>query len=318
MIRRATITLLVLLSLLACKRNELNKTEGESQEFKADNLEQEAKVDNIGKEKSEPVEVKRKVKRERVEQSYFKEHNRVEAKDLPELSMLIFGIPYKVDIPETEERALYLDGLFNQTLYILNISEEIETLNLSATDPVGKVYSKILKKGKRDFSFENRDHGDGTKLETPAVTINFNPLAAFDNGIWTIEAFINDNQADIIRLKAKITPDSISVTPVKEPNPFDYDSSETFKSGETIYIFGNNEEPDSEITVALYHITNKINEKNESILEAFIATKVTTDSKGKYSLELVVGDDMPKGGYKVAHGKVIDGVNEFEAYINIE
>lgn len=310
---------LILILIMATSCNKTEKKRAERNAGRAINVET---VESKGeKGKSQPLKAAAKKSTlyesvQMVSESYFKNHNKLDRTKLPELSMPIFGVPEIIEIPETEERTLYFDE-FSNTILLLNIDEPVERVTVTALTPRGKVYKKILNAKKREFNLIKYDKSRGKKLETPAIVFPFHPLAAFDRGLWTIETYLNYSENEKMKLEVEITPASLSITPVKTPNPYDYNSSGLFKRGQTIYLFGNNEEPGSEITVALYRITDRFNEKNEAILAPFIATKTTSDSKGKFSLELIIGDDMEKGEYKLAYGITIDGVDMFGPHINV-
>jgi hypothetical protein len=245
-------------------------------------------------------------------------YTEMDVSNLPELSQLIFGIEPTFTIPDTKEKKMIFDELSKQIL-VLNFIIPNESIKIIAKDPDGEIFSKEIFKDKEYYYLINSDPVTRKPLEYPILSFYFNNQSCFNKGNWEVTVIV-DKSYDM-KLSSTIcfpiiTP---SVLNKEKINPFDSpENSMSFSYDDTMYIYGTNEKPNNVILVALYMDSQKINDKNESILIPVVCFKVKTDNQGNYKIKYIVSDKLPKGNYSLAAGEKIRNVYPFEGHFIIK
>jgi hypothetical protein len=238
--------------------------------------------------------------------SYFEKADGSKLGPLPYLNMAITGIEMPFDIPSRDGFKAHYDLLNNYLLLETDkpISGPIE---LRAVDPMGAAF-----RGKPTYRLHS-GNDEGHLYSKPVIGFSFKPPASTYAGAWRFELLQAGRllQRYVVSLPAAKA--TLSSTP--RPDPFAYPGSVEARQGDTLFLFGCNEKPNTDLTVAFYRINYEKLEPFNMIPRS--AGVIRVDEAGRFATKFTIGKDMPSGSYKLATGTGELAINLFDVYMYI-
>jgi len=106
----------------------------------------------------------------------------------------------------------------------------------------------------------------------------------------------------------------ISTVPEGGINPFENHTCDSYRAGERVFINGARFDPNAAVPLAIYHETQKVNEKGFTIGELVYSQMVTADSRGYFQTVIGIESSDPSGYYRI----VVARDPAAESYSSIE
>lgn len=198
------------------------------------------------------------------------------------------GPPY---IPSGDAPEIGYDDCHN-IMTIINVNKPAKTLFVEAIAPDGRRFNKKIKNS--ELQFHDYDDWNNRELKTPAISFSFNIGIGFVPGVWEFNIFIDDSLTPV-SLNTDVRANGISIGFRGERSPFDLSSSDKLSFGDILWFIGSDLEPNKTYTVGIYH-------EEDDNLDPYGAANISTDDKGRFEVELKIGNDLPAGAFKFAFG----------------
>lgn len=147
-----------------------------------------------------------------------------------------------------------------------------------------------------------------------ALLLPFYRLASITGGAWEFYAFAGNDGWPAAIGKEEISPGSVSVVAVDEPNPMADSPHGTYHPGDTAFCFGIEEGGTGYRQVALYYDTEEYRD-GKVLLRPALGRRVKLDSQGRWKNTFSMGSDMAEGRYWVAVGDPITGLEDVRLFI---
>lgn len=232
-----------------------------------------------------------------IEHTYFTDHELIDHSQFPNSEMKIFGIEPPYEIPNSGERSGY-DGL-NSTMFVQVDKNQImqDSAWIEAISPTGDSYRQYQR-----LVIINAHPWTNEPIDSPFIGFRFFDLSSFPDGTWQFN--ISTNNDIITSFEQTVKARELTVSKMKTPDPFNNNGSAVFEKYETAYISGNLE-AETEYSFVVYQMLNESQGEASSPdypLIPIIATKMITDEKGQFQLELNLGDDFPQGDFELGVG----------------
>ncbi len=238
--------------------------------------------------------------------SYFGGLNGSRVGSLPYLNMIITGVERPVDIPSRDGFGAHYDPVSSQVLVELDkaLSGPIE---VRAVDPEGLRYL-----GKLAYKIYSTNEAGYSYAKT-VIGFTFEPPASAHPGTWRFE--LSQAGTKLRSFVLSVSTTSATLSHISRPDPFDYPSTVEAHHGDTLFLFGCNEPPNSSLVVAFYRINYEKMEPFNMI--PYAAGMVQVDRSGRFATKFTIGLDMPSGSYKLATGIERPEINLFDVYMYI-
>ncbi len=208
-------------------------------------------------------------------------------------------------ISSVTEPAITLEPVVYDTsllcLFNFAVGEGAAPIVVTLTDPEGITYNET-------FEFFETDNGFtellGTTLgvkaqfrggvgSAPMVTFVMRFDATLPTGEWTVVADNGLVRAEEVIVVERLEPLSAAIPDGYQGNPFTYEETSEFVTGDEVTLVGTGYQAESELDLALYAL-----EFNSTLLP-YYSTVVQTDAEGDWQAAFEVGSDTPSLQYQV-------------------
>jgi hypothetical protein len=241
-----------------------------------------------------------------ISHSYFGNADGSRVGNVPYQNMRILGVEQPVDIPSRDGFDAHYDPINCYVLVELRKAPSGQ-IEVAAVDPKGMTY-----KGKPAYEVYQQNEA-GYKYANSVIGFFFRPPASAHSGLWKIELAQGRVKLRSVGISLPTTSATLSRNPF--PDPFAYPSAVDAKQDDTLFLFGCNEQPNSDLTIVFYRINYENMNPFNMIPRA--AGIVHTDGSGRFETKFSVGIDCPAGSYKLATGIEELKINLFDVYMEI-
>jgi hypothetical protein len=238
--------------------------------------------------------------------SYFEKADGSKLGALPYLNMAITGIEVPLEIPSRDGFKAHYDFVNN---YLLLETEKILSgpIELRATDPMGATF-----RGRPTYLL-HAENDEGYRYSKPVIGFSFKPPASTHAGAWRFDLLQTRRLLKRYVVSLPTAKATLSRTP--RPDPFDYPGTVEARQGDMLFLFGCNEKPNTDLTLAFYRINYEKLEPFNMIPRS--AGVIRADGSGRFATKFIIGKDMPSGSYKLATGTQELAINLFDVYMFI-
>ncbi|MCP4180516.1 MAG: SH3 domain-containing protein [bacterium] len=234
----------------------------------------------------------------------------------PLLTMRNLGFEIPREIPKVKDTKIIYNNM-NSELLLINYKQPRLSIRIIATDPTGD-HTFVQNFKDSDFYMIDSDEY-GNKIEgMTALSVPFHNLSFFKKGEWFFTVIV-DEETEYPPVTTKIKPGIVSIYKNPIPSPFMESGSFNARYTQKFYICGNSDYIETNIDFVLYRIDYK-SQNDDSSFNLFpeLAADCITDINGQFILEIEPGSDITSGHYKIAFGKTITGVIEFDTSLEIK
>jgi hypothetical protein len=220
--------------------------------------------------------------------------------------MAITGIEVPFEIPSRDGFKAHYDFV-NNYLFLETEKTLSGPIELIATDPMGEAF-----RGRPTYLLHT-ENDEGFRYSNPVIGLSFKAPASAHAGMWRFELL----QAGRLlqRFVVSLPTAKATLSRIARPDPFDYPRSVEARQGDTLFLFGCNEKPNTDLTLAFYRINYEKIEPFNMIPRS--AGVIRADGSGRFATKFTIGKDMPSGSYKLATGTQELAINLFDVYMFI-
>ncbi|MCP4178306.1 MAG: SH3 domain-containing protein [bacterium] len=235
-------------------------------------------------------------------ESYIKNHEMLDPSQFPDEKMNIFGIEPPYSLPQNGLLVEY-DDMNSLVFFSINDPQNIpESILVEAVEPDGdKHYQYYNHEYMNKFEVVDYDEWTQEEFNPPFLGFRFYNTAAFFHGEWTFNITTDKNEKynyDIL-----IGNDTFMFCKIVNPDPFNFNGWTSVNPGDNLYLFGDLDQKNISFKLVLYYITDEQYDDQSFKLVPKLATEIVTDQNGRFMIEIIMGEDMPFGQYKIAYGK---------------
>ena len=238
--------------------------------------------------------------------SYFENADGTKVGKLPYLNMSITGIEQPLDIPSHDGFNAHYD--LTSHYILLEVDKPLTgPIEIRATDPGGAIF-----RGTPTYRAYSENEA-GYKYANPVIGFAFRAPADSYSGKWKLDLYQGRRMLKKYVLSLPTATATLSKT--TRPDPFNYPFTVNAEKGDTLFLSGCKEKPNSSLTIAFYRINyEKLRPFN---MIPYSAAIIRTDGTGRFGTKFIVGMDLPAGSYKLATGLDKLTFNLFDVYLQI-